>query len=56
MPKYQITAEDGVLLGGKVLPRGAVIELDRGPHPEAWLRFKQAVEVKDPPAAESKKK
>lgn len=35
----------GVHFNGKVLPEGSVHEITKGPHTNAWLRFKQVVEL-----------
>ncbi|MBI5689256.1 MAG: hypothetical protein HZC55_04105 [Verrucomicrobia bacterium] len=55
MSKFKITSPDGVIFGGKNLPKDTVVELDRGPHTDAWLRFKQAEEVKEAPPKPEKK-
>lgn len=45
--KIKILAPDGVVFGGKILPKETVLEIAAGPHTNAWLRFKQAEEVKE---------
>ena len=49
MAKFKITSPDGVVYNGKTVAKGTELELDKGPHTDAWLRFKQAVEVKEAP-------
>lgn len=51
--KLKIIDPNGVHFGGKVLPKGHVFEIEKGPHAEAWLRFKQAEETKEKPKAEA---
>lgn len=57
MAKFRIISADGVIYGGKNVPKDTVLEVDKGPHTDAWLRFKQAEEVKEKPvkADDSKK-
>jgi hypothetical protein len=50
--KLKIIAPDGVVFNGKNVPEGTVLDLEKGPHTHAWLRFKQAKEVKEEAAAE----
>lgn len=45
--KLKIIAPEGVVFGGKNLPKGTEIDIAKGPHSDAWLRFKQAEIVKE---------
>lgn len=48
--KIRILDPNGVHFGGKIIPKDTELDLDKGPHTDIWLRFKQAEVVKGKPA------
>lgn len=50
MPKLRILDPNGVHFGGRILPKDSEHDIAKGPHSDAWLRFKQAEVVPENPA------
>ena len=48
--KIRILDPNGVHFGGKIITKDTELDLDKGPHTDIWLRFKQAEVVKGKPA------
>ena len=51
--KIRITDPVGVHFGGRILPQGSEHDIS-GAHANAWLRFKQAEEIKPAAKADAK--